>query len=556
MLLVIFSWCYVFTMALNMGLACSRLLRLQIKHISILLFTGLFSIALLTSLWAIFGRIHWEFQLFLLLLNGLVLLWNWADMREHSAAFYRRLKLLPKSTKKLLALAVLTYALICAAPAYFPDHEIYYLQTVKWLNEYGFLKGLANLHLFFGQTSGWHILQSVFSFSFLGLGLHTLNGFCLLVASWYVFSDTENPKIAIFIPIANLLLFPFIAVASPDLAVVSIGFVAFDLFLKSFGRCSAAQFNTFILLCLFVVYIKLTAAPILLLPLFLWIYHFRALAKNVVIGYATVFLVFGVWVVKNTLLTGYPLFPSAALNNLLSLDYALAAEIHDFAFNPARRFDFFLSHADYHQLDRWQIGLRWLFQSGLGSVLNLSIILLMLVLPFFKEFAQPKYRLLYVTMSAQLLLLFATSPQARFMLYFVVFFTVLVVAKRIRNEKMVAASVGISLIMLLFPGIFGWHYPSSNVVFSQRTFSAENLLTPAVDASLKTSYYHFAIGNLLYHSPDANTYIWATGNGPLPCVNEKQLQYLQRKTGYIPQLRTPHLKDGFLSVKATRYDPK
>lgn len=556
MLLVLLSWCYIFTMVLNMGLACSRLLKLQLKDTSILLFIGLFSIALLASLWAIFGRINWEFQSVLLLLNGLVLLWNWADLREHSGAFYRRLKLLPKSKKQLLGLSVFTYALICAAPAYFPDHEIYYLQTVKWLNQYGLVKGLANLHLFFGQTSGWHVLQSAFSFSFLGLGLHTLNGFCLLAANWYVFSDTDNPKIAVFIPIANLLLFPFIAVASPDLAVVAIGFATFGLFLKSFDRCAAAQFNTVVLLCLFVVYIKVIAAPILLLPLFLWIYHFRALAKKVVVGYAAMSFVFGVWVVKNTIMTGYPLFPLVALNDLLSLDYALPAEIHTFAFNPARRFDFFLSHADYRQLNIWQIGLRWLFHSGLESVLNMSIILLILVLPFFKEFAQPKYRLLYVAMSVQLLLLFATSPQARFMLYFVVFFTVFLVAKRIRNEKMVAASVGISLIMLLFLGIFGWHYPSSHVAFSQRTFSVENLVIPAVDGSLKTSFQQTEIGNLRYHSPDANTFIWATGNAPLPCVNQKQLQYLQRKTGYIPQLRTTHLKDGFRSVKANRYDPK
>jgi len=555
MLLVILSWCYLFAIALNLGLASSRFLKLQLKNTATLLFTGLFSVAILAGIWAIFGRIHWEFQLALLLLNGLILLWNRHNVGEYLGAFYLEFQSISKPKKLLLGLLVLTYALICSVPAYFPDNEIYYLQTIKWLNEYGLVKGLANLHLFFGQTSGWHILQSAFSFSFLGLGLHTLNGFCLLVANWYAISNTENPKTAVFIPIANILLFPFIAVASPDLAVVAIGFVIFHLFLEAFDRCSAAQFHTVVLLCLFVVYIKITAAPILLLPFFLWIHHFKVLAKKVAFGYVTALLVFGLLVVKNVLLTGYPLFPLLAFQDTFQLDYALPPEIHTFAFNPARRFDFFISHADYQQLDGLQILIRWLFYSGLGSVLNVAIVLLMLVVPFLKAFAQLKYRLLYVAMSVQLLLLFATSPQARFILHFAVFFAVVLVAQWIRNGKIVVALGGITSVLLLSLGIFGWHYPSRNVVFSGQSFSLLNLAIPATDSNLKTSYHQASIGNLDYHSPDADTYIWATGNGPLPCVNQRQLQYLQYKTGYIPQLRTHHLKDGFISVKATRHDP-
>jgi hypothetical protein len=245
-----------------------------------------------------------------------------------------------------------------------------------------------------------------------------------------------------------------------------------------------------------------------------------------------------------------------AFQDTFQLDYALPPEIHTFAFNPARRFDFFISHADYQQLDGWQILIRWLFFSGLGSVLNVAIVLLMLVVPFLKAFAQLKYRLLYVAMSVQLLLLFATSPQARFILHFAVFFAVLLVAQWIWSEKIALALGGISCVVLLSLGIFGWHYPSRNVAFSQQTFSLGNLAIPAADSSLKTSYHQTSIGNLDYYSPDANTYIWATGNGPLPCVNQTQLQYLQYKTGYIPQLRTPYLKDGFLSVKSIHHDPK
>jgi hypothetical protein len=78
------------------------------------------------------------------------------------------------------------------------DNETYYIQTIKWLNEFGFVKGLANLHPFFAQTSGWHILQSAFSFSYLPFSNNDLNGFCLLLGNLFAaFRLQDYSKMAI-----------------------------------------------------------------------------------------------------------------------------------------------------------------------------------------------------------------------------------------------------------------------------------------------------------------------------------------------------------------------
>jgi hypothetical protein len=551
MLLVILSWCYIFGVGLNLGLAFDRIFRLQLKDTVTILFAGLFSVTILAGFWAIFGRINWEFQLFLLLLNGLVLLWNWTRFSNHLRNFYGQLKGLAKGKLVLLWLSLGTYALVCAAPPYFADHEIYYIQTVKWLNEYGFVKGLANLHLFFGQTSGWHILQGVFSFSFLGMTLHTLNGFCLLVGNIYAILNVDNFKAAALFPLANLLLFPFLAVASADLAVCVIAFVAFCHFLRTFEYGTPQAFNTLAILCLFVVFIKITAAPILLLPLFIWISNCRALFKKVAVSYFAAILVFGLFVVKNTILTGYPLFPSTAFAKLFTVDFTVPTAIHDLAFNPARRYDFFIPQNRYASLNGWQILVRWVFGSGLNSVFNAAIVLLLLAIPLLKVFSEKKYRVLYAVMAIQLLLLFATSPQHRFMLHFVLLFGLLAMAAIAKNNRLIPSLGWLSLVPLLAIGCFGLHFPSRNIQFSDGVFSAGNLIIPSKNSNLEATYYKVSIGNLDYFSPDQKTYIWATGDGALPCVNQKQIQYLSDKTGYIPQLRTNHLKDGFCAVKIT-----
>ena len=56
----------------------------------------------------------------------------------------------------------------------------------------------------------------------------------------------------------------------------------------------------------------------------------------------------------------------------------------------------------------------------------------------------------------------------------------------------------------------------------------------------------------MYNSPDENTYIWATGDGNLPCVNSKQIEYFEKNLDYIPQLRGATLSDGFYSKKVKK----
>ena len=56
------------------------------------------------------------------------------------------------------------------------------------------------------------------------------------------------------------------------------------------------------------------------------------------------------------------------------------------------------------------------------------------------------------------------------------------------------------------------------------------------------------INGFKFYSPSDDAFFWATGNGNLPCVNKKQVNYIKQSFGYVPQLRSKELKNGFKSL--------
>ncbi|WP_026523361.1 MULTISPECIES: LIC_10190 family membrane protein [unclassified Butyrivibrio] len=85
---------------------------------------------------------------------------------------------------------VVIYAVITLVLAYATSHglmhydtDLYHAQAIRWIEEYGVIKGLGNLHLRLGYNSSSFALSALFSMSFMGQSLHTMAGyFALLLA--------------------------------------------------------------------------------------------------------------------------------------------------------------------------------------------------------------------------------------------------------------------------------------------------------------------------------------------------------------------------------------
>ena len=561
MLLLLICWCYLGFTFLNLGFAFQKITKFKSNDYILTVIFGMFFTTILASTWAIYGRIHFEFQLFFIALQALIVLKFKKELYLVYQSLWLQIKSLPKALKIFLITIASLILIQAVSNAALIDNETYYIQTIKWLNEFGFVKGLANLHPFFAQTSGWHILQSAFSFSFLPFSNNDLNGFCLLLGNLFAAFRLQDyfkngHRINLWfglLPLANVFLFSFSNVPSPDLAVAVLSMVLFHYFIKSEYE-EVMTFNVLSLLTIFIIYIKITALPLVVLPLTFFAIYFKKMTVKINTSLIIGLLVFILFAIKNTILTGLPLFPSLLFQKVVAVDYVLPMSLYDFSFETSKCYSFFISGQAYAESNGFQIFLAWLNH----SFINIFILILLLVIPYFiKRFFDSKaVWTLYGVMVFQFVFIWFTSPQFRFMIPFAMLFCLLLISLILSTEKKIYMSFFASIFLILFLMMvsprLGQHH--TKMTFSNDSFSVRKLLYPNLNSNLKTTFEAKTMGNLQYFSPDPTVYIWATGDGALPCVNAKQIQYLKKRLGIFPQCRTENIKDGFYSKNKSSHD--
>ncbi|WP_445452041.1 LIC_10190 family membrane protein [Flavobacterium sp. 25HG05S-40] len=561
MILILLSWIYVFFTATAFGIAFSKVVRIQRFDVVMTSILGLFSITILATVWAFIDSIALAFHSILLVLSLLFWFNNKTTFASILTTGWNQIRSFSLPIKLLLAVSSV---LILAQSATFPfiiDNESYYVQTIKWLNEYGFVKGLANLHLFLGQTSGWHITQSVYSFSFLYDRFNDLNGFCFLLVNLFAFQKlqhyfkTSDRMDLVFglLPVTYLLLFQFVSAPSPDLPIYLLAFLLFSEYLQNDNKKEC--FTIISILALYMVFIKVTSVVILIFPLILWIRNFKVVkneaSKIMLIG----FVVLVLFVSKNTILTGYPLFP--LLNfRLDAFEYTVPSIIMDFFFSKSMLHSFYIPNNEFETMSVWEIIKHYFLANRLLGFVAVASLVLLFVTPFvvIKKRLTSKIWTIYVAFILTVVLLSFSSPQYRFYIYFSLFFLLLVVSLVVFKPKWILGLLSASLIFtamtLLTPLNFN-RITSNNFMAQNNTFRFKNILIPEPVSRWKPEYRGGSVGNMHYHSPLDTSFFWVTGNGKLPCINALQLEYFHKGFFYIPQQRSIELKNGFYSQKVS-----
>ena len=561
MLLLLICWCYLGFTFLNLGFVFQKITKIKSNDCILTIIFGMFFTTILASIFAIYGRIHFEFQFFLMALQCLTIVKFRKALYVVYQSLWKQIKSLPNAQKNFLLTTALLLLIQAVSNSNFIDNETYYIQTIKWLNEYGFVKGLVNLHPFLGQTSGWHILQSAFSFSYLPFPNNDLNGFCLLLGNLFgafrlhdYFKNGHRVHLWFgLLPLANVFLLSFSNVPSTDLAIAIFSMVLFYYFIKSEDD-ETMTFNVLLLLTIFIVYIKITALPLMLLPFLFLAIRFKKMTAKIIMSLAIGLLVLILFTIKNTIITGLPLFPSLLFQNVVAVDYALPMSLYDFSFESSKCFSFFISGQSYAESNGFQIFLKWLTH----SFFNGFVMILLIVIPYFinRFFNSKAAWMVYGVMVFQFVFIWFTSPQFRFMIPFAMLFCLFLISFMLSTEKKIYMSFFASIFLILFlmmvPPKLGQHQTKIN--FVNDSFSESKLLYPNPNSNLKTTFEAKNIGNMHYFSPDTTAYIWATGDGKLPCVNAKQIKYLQKRLGIFPQCRTNNIKDGFYSKNKSSHD--
>ncbi|NBL63975.1 hypothetical protein GV828_02040 [Flavobacterium sp. NST-5] len=555
MLLILLSWIYILFTCINYGFLLDKILRLKAKNFVIIAILGLFSTTIIANIWAIFGRINVEFHA-AMLVGNLIL---WAKCRSQISFnyknFFTEITQLEKSLKVALFLISIFILAQCASIPYAIDNESYYIQTIKWINEYGFVKGLANIHIFLGQTSGWHITQSVFNFSFLYNRFNDISGFCLLFGNIFAIQKLNNyfkhhrktDLIIGLFPLANILLFQFISTPSPDLPVYVFTFIIFSYFLDNYDEMTTEVFHLISILVLFCLSIKPTTIGITILPLFILLQNFRQIKIYKIAAFS--FLILGLFVAKNLIVTGYALFPMTQTFGFVA-DYQVPEKIAVLYYSWTKYFAYSVTEAQFNSMTNFEIFSRWLFMPKLHGIFNKISLFLVIFTPIiiYKFFRKTKFWVLYFAMLLQLLLLFLSSPQYRFFLNFILFFSLIWFGILIDRKKIILVSLYASMIfvgIVLFIPIHLKNIARNTHAVESSTFSFKNVIFPYSNSKYNTGFELITQEKFFYNSPTEIDFFWGTGNGKLPCVNKIQIDYFEKNYAVKPQMRSTHLKDGF-----------
>jgi hypothetical protein len=534
----------------------------RIKADSILIhhLFGLFSLMITVWTAAFFIPINFGFYVAIFVINILLL---YFFKNEVIASFKNRkveFKRISISLKALfLVLFLVTLAQSATKPSLF-DNESYYLQTIKWLNEFGFVKGLGNLHIFFAQTSGWHILQSGFSFPFFDAFFNDINGFLLVLFGWFSVKrlneyfitqkriDLFAGSILFFAPFFML----FVNSPSPDLPIYLLTHLIFYLFLRHYNEMSTSKFTTIVILTIFVCLIKVTGAILLLIPLFLFINRFNVLKK--LAGTCMLFLVIILilFVSKNIIISGYALYPLEVFN-VFNVDWKIPQELLFLYKNETYKAAF-----DYKEVSYLSFGdrfLAWMNSYKFNGIFKKVFIFLLLIFPFFWKLKNRKKSVLYIYGLAiiNFSVIWHLSPQYRFFFVFIVFLSLLIFIYYVKREKAIIGLLSLCILINIIPFFTSINLSSFTTIkktaISTTSLSYDNLIFPSSNSGLDATYKKVILNNFEFYSPSEEAYFWSSGDGELPCVNKKQVEFIQKHYEVTPSLRTSFLKDGFISVK-------
>lgn len=423
--------------------------------------------------------------------------------------------------------------LFCASfYPYVLDHFGYYVPTIRWLTEYGLVKGVSNLDLTLGQMSVWHLFQA--GFSHLSDPFLRINAVLLTVYLIYIIENRTWIQL-LFIPV--LLLFS--QSPSPDLPVIILSLVVTNEMLQR-------NANT-LLLFAFSAFIFAIKPTMIWVPAACFFYTLLIIRKNfsTLIPGAVIILLF---FIKNIYTFGYPVFPVAIgdLGVSWKPDQEILATSSRYAI--LKTYDMQYSYEEIQRFSGWEFIKNWLFLKGIKSKVNILFILTLL---FFTGYIiRKKDRMLTVILISLLIksfLVLIFSAQYRFFIdvFFVIVFMVL------RNHCSRRISVGGFSVMgialagiLLFPGILQTYVPSFRLGSFMGKFETTQWYRPSVYEYNR--YRTYTVGNFRFNVSYRYPYSFDT---PLPAVSESYL-FDEVKTGIFPQMiDSGNIRKGFVCKK-------
>ncbi len=188
-------------MFLILGVMCSklskRLFNYEFRGVHSLISAGMIAATVYAEYFSIVYKVSVLAFLILFLICCVGVVICFKDIKRSFGNFSGHLRSAAKSVRLIDLLLFLISLCTMLVGAYIAskdgstggyDTPNYHIPSIRWISEYGVVKGLANLHTRFAYNSAFLCLQALFSFrNLLGYSLHSVDGFIWVFMFLYCF---------------------------------------------------------------------------------------------------------------------------------------------------------------------------------------------------------------------------------------------------------------------------------------------------------------------------------------------------------------------------------
>lgn len=499
------------------------------------LFTGILGTTLYAQIFSLFYRVSLEANL---LWMGLLFFYLWTQRKlVHTTCKRWKSGIQTDKTVCILFLilaiaAVLAFALCASGPAKQIDTDWYHAQTIRWIEEYGCVKGVANLFYALGFNNAQHYFDALFSMKWLwGQSLRGSGGFFGLVIflhglirflQWKKHKGHVADVLALWEMVYSIIVTAFYTDPYVDtLPNILVMFILTEwMAMLEEGKKETAWLGYYCLLAVFAVVCKTSVATIV----FLTAYAVYELNRQKKAGQIPLFLGIGFlitlpYLITNVITTGYLVYLFSALD-LFNVKWKINPEVLRYSVDNMVAFARMPSKPMEEAL---HCGLAWVIdwwqrESVSHKLLYMGIVCMVVGDVFMTVLAWCKNKALDVAMLwpricvyAGLVYWFFTIPQVKYCWAFLIFpLAVVPVYYFEKNKKnwFVRGLLGISAgLLVLYAGFYGlrtagymWNgirnYPLrqadyENHVFNTLTLNGHTFYTRIDNGDIVCGYYIF-----------------------------------------------------------------
>ena len=202
------------------------------------------------------------------------------------------------------------------------DSGLYHIQSIKWIEEYSTIPGLANLHSRFGFNPNIFTLFALTSLTeIFGQEIFSINFTLFSLITLYfirkLYAEIEKGIISSTFIFNVILLFVLLSLIknlsspTPDFIATAFPLFVFSNYMNiTYGK-EEPNFKNYIPILIIIIYsltVKLATAPLLLFFLLIFKNENFTL-KHILLSLAIILFVTVPWIIRNIILTGWLIYP-------------------------------------------------------------------------------------------------------------------------------------------------------------------------------------------------------------------------------------------------------